>query len=252
MLTNQTIDKLAALRLHGVVQALKDQSLSATMQSLSFEERLGLLIDAEYQLRENKRVARLQKQAKLTSNASIEDIDLHTPRGLNRELMTSLFTMQWVEQHGIIVLTGATGLGKTWIAEALARQATRKAYTVRFERFRRLLGRLAIAHADGSIDQARTELAKFNLLVLDDFGLGSPLTLREAEELNEVIFDRTNRGATIFTSQLPLENWYAFIGNADIADAILDRLAHKAYRLELRGETMRKQQSLTLVSGGSS
>ena len=242
MLANQTVDKLNSLRLQGMAQALKEQMLNSATQSFSFDERFGLLVDAEYQLRENRKVARLDKQSNLPGSISIEDIDFITPRGLNRELYMSLATAEWVKQHGIVIFTGATGLGKSTLAQALARQAVRKGYSVRYERMRRLLSQLQIAQADGSIAEKRSELAKTNLLLLDDFGLGAPLTQREADELMEVVYDRDNRGALIFTSQLPIEKWHDFIGNAHIADAILDRLIHRAHRIDLRGETMRKLQ----------
>jgi DNA replication protein DnaC len=243
MLSNQTLEKLYALRLNGMAQALKEQSLNPDIQALGFDERFGLLSDAEYQLRENRRVERLLKQANFRTNACAEDIDYRTPRGLDRQLALSLLTCNWVQQSGIVLLTGPTGAGKSWVGEALARQAARHGFTVRCERVSRLLEDLEIAHADGSLHKRRADLAKAKLLMLDDWGL-APMSTRGRQDLMELIHDRASTGATLITSQLPVDKWHDYIGEPRIADAILDRIIHSAYRIELHGDSMRKQQAL--------
>lgn len=242
MLPKQTLEKIHALRLNGIAQALKEQLLSPDAQALGFDDRLGLLIDAEYQLRENRRVERLIRQAKFRTNACAEDIDYRTSRGLDRQLVLSLLTCNWVQQAGIVLLTGPTGAGKSWIGEALARQAARKGFTVRCERVSRLLEDLEVAHGDGTLHRRRAELAKIKLLLLDDWGL-APMSARGRQDLMEIIHDRANTGATIITSQLSIDKWHDYIGEPRIADAILDRIIHSAYRIELHGESMRKLKS---------
>lgn len=246
MLIQQTLEKLHGLRLHGIAKALEEQRLNTAVQSLGFEERLGMLVDAEYQMREDKRVRKLVKRGKFRTSACPEDIDYRAPRGLNRDLIVSLLTCEWIRQSRNVFITGPTGIGKSWIAEALANQAARKGFTVRCERVSRLIEDIEIAHNDGSIRKLRHNLTKNNLLILDDWGL-APLTHRGCLDLKEIIEDRYDCGATLITSQLPVNKWHEYIGEGSLADAILDRLIHRAYRIELRGETMRKQEALSLV-----
>ncbi len=243
MLSHQTQEKLFSLRLQGMVQSLKEQSISTEIQSLSFDERFGLLVDAEYQWRENRRIERLVKKAKFRTSACAEDIDFRAARGLDRQLILSLLGCDWVQKSAVVLLTGPTGVGKSWIGEALARQAARKGFTVRCERVSRLLEDLEIAHGDGSLRERRAELAKVNLLMLDDWGL-APLTVRGRQDLMELAYDRAGRGAMLITSQLPIDRWHDYIGDPRFGDAILDRLVHSAYTLELHGESMRKQRSV--------
>lgn len=244
MLSKQTMEKVYALRLNGIAQALKDQSMSAEAQALGFDDRFGMLIDAEHQLRENRRVERLVRQANFRTNACAEDIDYRVSRGLDRQLILSLLSCDWVQQSGTVLLTGPTGAGKSWIGEALARQAARKGFTVRCERVSRLLEDLEIAHGDGTLHQRRRELAKIKLLMLDDWGL-APISARGRQDLMELIHDRANTGATIITSQLSIDKWHDYIGEPRIADAILDRIIHSAYRIEMHGESMRRLQGTT-------
>lgn len=245
MLMQQTIEKLYSLHLHGMIQALEEQRMSTTAQSLGFEERFSMLVDNEHQMREDKRVQKIVKRGKFRTAACPEDIDYQAIRGLNRDLITSLLSCEWIRQSHNLFITGPTGVGKSWIAEALANQAARKGFTVRCERVSRLMEDMEIAHNDGSIRKLRHNLAKNNLLVLDDWGL-IPLTHRGCIDLKEIIEDRYERGATLITSQLPIDNWHEYIGENSLADAILDRMIHRAHRIELRGGTMRKKQALLL------
>ena len=247
MLIHQTLEKLHTLRLHGIAKALEEQRLNTAAQSLGFNERFGMLVDAEYQMREDKRVRKLVKRGKFRTSACPEDIDYRAPRSLNRDLVVLLLSCDWIRQSRNVFITGPTGVGKSWIAEALANQAARKGFTVRCERVSRLVEDMEIAHSDGSIRKLRDNLAKNQLLILDDWGL-VPLTHRGCLDLKEIIEDRYDCGATLITSQLPINKWHEYIGEGSLADAILDRLIHRAYRMELQGGTMRKQLVLPPVA----
>ena len=242
MLKHPTLDKLHALKLTGMAAALADQSATPDITDLSFEERLGLLVDREMTERDNRRMSSRLRRAKLRHAAILEDIDYRNSRGLDKGLVQSLASCQWVKEHLNALITGPTGVGKTWLACALAHKACREGYTAQYVRLTRLLRELTIAKGDGQYSKLLTSLAKVDVLILDDWGLMK----RRAEnrrDLLEVLEDRHGRRSTIATSQLPIEEWHGVIGDATLADAILDRLVHNAYKINLRGESMRKQQA---------
>jgi len=223
-------------------KALEEQFLMPELEALSFEERLGLLVDREFTERDNRRLQTRLRKAKLRQQAAIEDIDYRYPRGLDKALMSSLATCQWVKDHHNVLLTGPTGVGKTWLACALAHKACRQGYSAHYLRLPRLWQELPIAKGDGRYPKLLASLAKIELLVLDDFGL-SPLTEEQRRDLLEILEDRHGTRATLLTSQLPLEHWHEVIGNPTFADAILDRLIHNAYKIALKGDSMRKRMT---------
>ena len=239
MLIEQTKQKLFTLKLTGMLEAFEQQRAQPDTHALSFEERLGLLVDKEMISRENKRLERLLRAAKLRINACIEDIDYRHPRGLDRSQMASLASCDWIKQQLNLCLTGATGTGKTWLACALGNQACRQGYSVRYLRVPRLFEMLRIGHGDGSYPRIMNQLAKIDCLVLDDWGL-QKLNAPQRNDLMEIIEDRYKLRSTIIASQLPIDHWHDYVGEATIADAILDRLLHNAHRLLLEGESMRK------------
>jgi DNA replication protein DnaC len=242
MLINATIEKLQALSLGGMARALEEQLASPGHADLSFEERLGLLVDREVQDRENRRLARRLKAAKLRSDAVIEDLDLRTPRGLDRGTVLSLAESHWVDAHRNVLVTGPTGVGKTFLACALAHSAIRRGHTALYLRLPRLLDELVLARADGRLPRLMAAWARVDVLVLDDLGL-QPVAAPRAADLLEVIEDRSGTRSTIVTSQLPVGHWHEALGEPTVADAILDRLVHAAYRLELRGGSMRRGEA---------
>lgn len=240
MLSHPTLDKLHELKLTGMVQALSDQMQMPTITDLSFEERLGLLVDREMTERDNRRLKSRLQRAKLRQSACIEDLDYRHPRGLDKSLVARLAQCQWLREHLNLLITGPTGIGKTWIACALAQQACRQGFTTLYLRLPRFLQDLTIAKADGRYGKLMTTLSKTDLLLMDDFGL-APLRDEQRHDLLEVIEDRHGRRATMVTSQLPLEHWHEAIGDPTLADAILDRLVHSAYKITLKGDSMRKR-----------
>jgi len=242
MLKHPTLDKLHALKLTGMAAALADQSATPDITDLSFEERLGLLVDREMTERDNRRMSSRLRRAKLRHAAILEDIDYRNSRGLDKGLIQSLASCQWVKEHLNVLITGPTGVGKTWLACALAHKACREGYTAQYVRLTRLLRELTIAKGDGQYSKLLTSLAKVDVLILDDWGL-MKLSAENRRDLLEVLEDRHGRRSTIATSQLPIEEWHGIIGDATLADAILDRLVHNAYKINLRGESMRKQQA---------
>lgn len=245
MLTQPTLDKLRRMRLVGMAEAYTAQMRLTDYQGLSFEERFGMLVDQEWTYRQDRRLARLLKEAKLRLSACLEDIDYQTPRGLDRALMAALAGGQWIGQHQNILITGPTGVGKTFIACALAQAAIRLGFPARYYRTSRLLSELALARADGSYQKLLSHLAKTEVLVLDEWGTAS-LNPVECRDLLEVIDDRAQKRSTIIASQLPLEAWHAVFADPTIADAVLDRLVHNAHKINLRGESMRKVLASTM------
>ncbi len=247
MLTTQTLDKLVALNLTGMARALQEQLERADFQSLTFEDRLGMLVDREAQDRENRRLHRYLKAAKLRSQAAVEDLDFRRPRGLDRSAVLSLAQSQWVNAHRNLLIVGPTGAGKTYIACALAQAAIRQGYSALYLRAPRLLGDLALARADGRYRKLMAAWAKVAVFVIDDLAL-RPLTAEQAADLLEVIEDRYQLRSTIVTSQLPVSEWHTSLGEPTIADAILDRLIHNAHRIELRGDSLRRLQEPALAA----
>ncbi len=251
MLHHPTLDKLQQLRLNGMLQALREQLDLPAAAALSFEERLGLLVDRELTAREQRRLQTRLRQAKLKHGACLEDLDRHTPRGLDHSLITHLATGQWIREGLNCLILGPTGVGKTWIACALAQQACRQGFTTRYLRVPRLFEDLRLAHADGSFPKLLRELAKTDLLLLDDWGLLG-LDAPSRRDLLELIDERHAQRATLITSQLPVEHWHDLIGDPTLADAILDRLVHNAYRITLKGESMRKRRAPALTANAVS
>jgi len=241
MLIHPTLDKLQVLRLAGMAKAYEEQSQMQDIAELSFDERLGLLVDREITERQNRCLISRLKKAKLRQNACIEDVDFRYPRGLDKSILSQLSSCQWIKDHRNVILTGSTGIGKSYIACALAQNACREGYKSLYMRLPRLFQELGIAKGDGRYNRMLTNLAKTDILVLDDFGL-SKLTEEQCRDMLEIMEDRHGLKSTIVTSQLPVKNWHDVMGDPTIADAILDRLVHNAYKIILKGESMRKEK----------
>lgn len=242
MLNHPTLDKLKTLKLTGMHKALAEQSAQGGLPGLSFEERLGLLIDRELTERENRALATRLRNAKLKQAAAVEDIDYRAPRALDKGLLRDLLNPQWIAAHRNVLITGPTGVGKTFIACALAHLACREGFSALYVRLPRLLPELAIAKGDGRYARLFRGLAKANVLLLDDWAL-APLNQDARHDLLELIDERHERGATIITSQLPVALWHDWINDPTLADAILDRLAHHSYQIALQGESLRKSKT---------
>jgi DNA replication protein DnaC len=239
----QTLTQLRQLKLSGMANALLSQiEQPATYEGLSFEERLQLLTDSEAQDRDTRKQQRLLKAATFKLSAHAKAIDYQHPRGLKQAVMASLLHGDWLNKAQNILLTGPCGSGKTYIACALGHNACLKGYRVKYYRISRLMLALTQAKADGSYSKALQNLAKFDCLIIDDWGLES-LTAAQRNDMMEITDDRHGHSSTIMISQLPTEQWYQSIGDNTLADAILDRLMHNAHRIKLKGESMRKTQS---------
>jgi DNA replication protein DnaC len=239
MLAQQTLEKLREMGLDGMAEGLAEQSAQPDLRDLGFEERLGLLVDREENYRQNRRLKRLLRAARLRLSACLEDIDYRTPRGLDRSLLRHLAIGDWLARGQNVLITGPTGAGKTYVACALGNAACRQGYSALYVRVPRILGDLALAKGDGSYPRRMNQLARTQLLILDDWGL-APLSAAESRDLLEVIEDRSQRFSTVVASQAPLEHWHSVVPDPSLADAILDRLVHHAHKIEMKGESMRK------------
>lgn len=241
MLIHQTLDKLEAIGLTAMATALREQLEQSHYLELSFEDRLGLLVDREVNWRENRRLATRLKAAKLRHPASVEDIDFRAPRGLDRAVVLNLAQATWVTAHHNLLVTGATGCGKSFISCALAHAAVRQGHTALYVRTPRLLADLAVTRGDGRYHRLLAQLSRVALLVLDDFLL-TPATGEHARDLLEVIEDRSQLRSTMVASQLPVESWHSALADPTLADAILDRLVQNAHRINLKGPSMRRRE----------
>jgi|SRR5476649_414960 len=240
MLTHPTLDQLRVLKLDGMARALEEQRLLPACQDLAFEDRLGLLVDRERSWRDGRRLERLLRAAKLKhAGACLEDISYSGARGIDKRLVANLSGGDWIRQGQSILLTGPTGVGKTWLACALGQQACRQGFPVLYQRVPRLTETLRIAHADGSFGRLLVQLARIDVLILDDWGM-TPLDQAARHDLLEVIDDRSSSKSTLITSQLPIDHWHAWLNDPTVADAILDRLVHRSHRITLKGESRRK------------
>lgn len=242
MLTVPTLERLRELRLEGMMRGFEEQMSSSEINGLTFEERLGLLVDRELTERNNRRLRTRLKRAKLRQQACMEDIDYHHPRGLDKSLIKSLATCQWIRDHLNVLITGPTGAGKSFIACAVGHRACLEGFKVFYGRAPRLFGEIEVARGDGRYVKLMNTIAKSHLLIIDDWGL-SKLTDQEQRDLLEMLEDRNAIHSTIIASQIPVENWHEVIGYPTLADAIMDRLIHSAYKINLKGESMRKKKS---------
>ncbi len=241
MLNEQTLTQLRSLRLDGMVAALTDQAIGSAAADLGFDDRVAMLVQREIDWRDDKRVARLLKAARLkVSGACIEDIKWRASRNLDRNLIASLAGCDWVRHARTVLMTGSTGTGKTWLSCALAQQAARSGLTVLYTRTTRLMQELHVAHGDGSFGRRLAQLARIDLLVLDDFA-GAPMAAGERTDLLELLDDRVGSRATLITSQLAVNVWHAWLDDPTVADAILDRIVHSSHRIALKGPSLRKE-----------
>lgn len=242
MLNEPTLEKLRAMRLEGMAASWVEQQKDGAMSKLAFDERFGMLVDAEWLHRENKRLARALKEAKLKlSQACVEDIDYPARRELEKAVIRQLASCRWVQEHQAILITGATGTGKTYVACALAQQACRKGFRAVYRRAPRLFDELRLAHADGSYVRLLARLARVDVLVIDDFAI-APVTDVERRHLLELLEDRYGTRSTIVTSQLAPSDWHDYLADPTLADAICDRIVHHAHRLVLKGPSRRKEK----------
>jgi DNA replication protein DnaC len=242
MLTHPITDKLQQLKFYGMLSALEEQMQMADIEKLTFEDRLALLVDREMTVRENRRLKTRLRKARLRENACIEDVDFRHPRGLDKSLFMKLADCRFLKEHNNVLIIGPTGVGKTYLACALAQNACRNGYTDLYFRLPRLLYDLSIAKADGRYSNLLKTIARTNLLVLDDWGL-SKFVKEQRYDLLEILEDRNGLHSTLVTSQLPVKHWHEIIADPTLADAILDRLVHNAYKLVLEGDSMRKKRS---------
>ncbi len=243
MLNQQTLNKLFVMRLNGMADAFRQQLEQTGLGELSFEERFGMLVDRQWSWKEDRALSRRLRTSRLKSTVTVEDIDYQTPRGLDRSLLRSLTAeSEWVKKHQNVILTGATGVGKSWLAGALAHKACRDGYSAYYVRTTQLFREMALAHADGSFSRLLRRLVLTDVLVIDDWAM-APLTDVERRDFLEICDDRYQTRSTILTSQIPVANWHAQVGDPTSADSILDRLMHNAHRIELKGDSMRKKQA---------
>lgn len=243
MLNQPTIEKLYGMRLSAMALAWQEQQNNPKIGQADFDDRFGLIVEAEYMARDNRRLRRLLKNAELRlPDACVEDIDASKPRGIEQSMVRQLSTCAWIAEHINVLITGATGVGKSFVACALGQLACRRGKRVLYRRVPRLFDQLSLAKADGTYGKLLAKLAKVDLLVLDDLGLGA-ITASQRHDLLEVLEDRYSLRSTVVTSQLPSDKWHTWIGDPTLADAILDRLVHNAYKLDLKGGSRRKPKN---------
>lgn len=250
MLIEQTLDKMNAMKLAGMAEALKQQLGSAQHARLGFDERLSLLVDREWEAREQRKLNTRLRSAKLRYAASLEDVDFKHPRGLDRQQVLSLGNCGFIQNRHNLLITGPTGIGKSYLACAFAERACRRGYRAGYIRLPRLLQQLAVARGDGSYARILERLARLDLLAIDDWLL-APLRDAERRDLVEVIEDRSERASTLVASQLASKDWHASIGDPNLADSICDRLLHNSHRIELKGPTMRRTKEDPRPSAGA-
>ncbi len=242
MLNTPTLDKLRTLKLHGMARAFEEQLKSSEIESLSFNERLGLLVDQETTERENRSLQTRLKQTKFRLKACMADIDYSQARGIDKSLMKSLATCKWIKDHLNVLICGPSGVGKSYIGCALGHQACLLGFKALYFRAPRLFPDLATSHGDGRYNRLLSSMTRADLLIIDDWGLSS-LKAQERNDLLELLEDRHGLRSTILISQYPVENWHGIIGNPTLADAILDRIVHNAYKFNLKGDSLRKKKS---------
>ena len=242
MLLHPTLEKLSALRLTGMAAALEEQRNIDAVNDLGFEERLGLLLDREQAVRDTRRMQTRLRKARLRQDGAIEDIDFRHPRGLDKSLVLRLADCRWIKEHNNLIITGPTGVGKSYLACAFAHKACREGFNALYLRVSKLFEDMGLAKGDGRYLKLLATIAKADLLVLDDYGL-APLNRDQRHDLLEILEDRHGLKSTLVTSQLPLELWHEQIGDPTMADAILDRLVHSSHTIKLKGESMRKKKA---------
>lgn len=246
MLDHPTLDLLHDLGLHGMAHGFRELAQNPEAGHLQHGEWLAILLEHEATLRRQKRFEARARTARLRHPASVEDIDYHAQRGLDRVLLLKLCGCDWIRQHRNLLVTGPTGIGKSWIACALGHKACRENLSVLYQRLPRLMAALALARGDGRYAKLLRSLARVNLLILDDWG-PEPLGAEQRRDLLEIVEDRYDSGSLLITSQLPIARWYELIGDPTLADAILDRVIHNAYRVELSGDSLRKRRAAELA-----
>ena len=242
MLLHPTLEKLTAMRFTGMAAALDEQMQMDGLDDMAFEERLGILLDREQAVRETRRMKTRLRKAKLRQQGSVEDIDFRHPRGLDKSLVVRMTDCQWIRKHNNLIITGPTGVGKSYLACAFAEKACREGFSALYMRTTKLFEDLSLAKGDGRYLKLLTSYAKTDLLVLDDYGLHE-LNQEQRHDLLEILEDRHGLKSTLVTSQLPVEHWHEQIGDPSLADAILDRLVHSAHKIKLKGESMRKKRA---------
>jgi DNA replication protein DnaC len=244
MLSQQTQNKLQQLKLSGMAKAYRDQLDQPRMQELSFDDRFGLMVDRELSDRESRKLSRLLKQAKLRYAAYLEDLDYRSTRGLDKQVIAGLAGCSWIHKQHNVLITGASGTGKSWLACALGSQACRQGYSAIYKSATQLYEELQIAIGDGSLPKYRAALSKVHLLILDDFGL-APVEPAIGYTLLDLVDQRMQTGSLIITSQFPTEHWHSMFSDATLADAILDRIVHRSHRIGLKGESLRRLAGTT-------